>query len=149
MELNQEMPLGWMLGNLCRLQATRLDQLMDQIGLYRGQSILLVILSREDGLTHSEIAERLQISPSAATKVIKRLEDLRFLKRKADPADERISRVYLEPEGWAVIDRIHAVFKQINAVLAQGISAEEQQQLRELITRIHTNLEQVDFGKKI
>jgi hypothetical protein len=30
---------------------------MERIGLYRGQAILLMILSRHDGITHSEIAE--------------------------------------------------------------------------------------------
>jgi DNA-binding MarR family transcriptional regulator len=146
MDDNQEIPLGRLLGNLCRLQATRADQLMEQFGVYRGQGILLVILSHQDGLTHSEIAERLQISPSAATKVIKRLEDLKYLKRQPDLSDERISRVYLQPAGWAVIDKIHAAFKRINAVISAGISQQEQEQLRNLIGRIHANLEKADFG---
>ncbi len=146
MHSEQEIPLARLLGNLCRLQHTRADQLMEQIGLYRGQGILLVILSRQDGLTHSEIAERLQISPSAATKVIKRLEDLNYLRRQPDASDERISRVYLQPDGWAVIDQIHTAFERINAVISTGISAEEQQQLRNLIERMHANLEMTDFG---
>lgn len=146
MEPEQEIPLGRLLGNLCRLQATRADQLMEQIGLYRGQGMLLLILSRQDGLTHSEIAERLQISPSAATKVIKRLEKLEYLQRQPDPADERISRVFLEPGGRAVIDQIHAAFFKINGVISEGISIQEQQQLRNLVGRIHANLEKADFG---
>lgn len=142
----QEVPLGRLLGNLCRLQATRADQLMEQIGLYRGQGMLLVILSHQEGLTHSEIAERLQISPSAATKVIKRLEKLNYLQRQPDPSDERISRVYLNPDGMAVIDRIHAAFLKINGVMSSGLSQEEQQLFRSLIGRIHANLEKADFG---
>lgn len=146
MNLEQEIPIGRLLGNLCRLQATRADQLMEQIGLYRGQGMLLVILSRQDGLTHSEIAERLQISASAATKVIKRLEKLNYLQRQPDAHDERISRVFLKPDGLAVIDQIHAAFFRINAVLSEGISLKEQEQLRSLIGRIHNNLEKADFG---
>lgn len=146
MDLDQEISLGRLLANLCRLQATRVDQLMEQIGLYRGQGMLLVILSRQDGLTHTEIAERLQISPSAATKVIKRLEMLNYLQRQPDPSDERISRVYLKPEGKAVIDQIHTAFQQINVVMSAGISTQEQQELRNLIGRIHANLENANFG---
>jgi DNA-binding MarR family transcriptional regulator len=146
MDANQEIPLGRLLANLGRLQATRVDQLMEQIGLYRGQGMLLMTLSHQDGLTHSEIAERLQISPSAATKVIKRLESLQYLKRQPDPSDERISRVYLQPAGWAVIDKIHAAFKRINVVISAGFSQQEKEQLRSLIGRIHANLEKADFG---
>ena len=145
MNSEQELPLGRLLAHLCRLQATRADQLMEQIGLFHGQGMLLVILSNQDGLTHSEIAEKLQISPSAATKVIKRLENLQYLQRQPDPADERISRVYLQPDGWAVIDRIHTAFNHINGVMAAGISDEELQLLRRLIGRIYCNLEQADF----
>jgi hypothetical protein len=45
-----------------------------------------------------------------------------------------------------VIDQIHTAFERINAVISTGISAEEQQQLRKLIERMHANLEMADFG---
>jgi len=86
--------LGWLLVSVCRLHYTRVDQSMDQIGLYRGQAFLLMTLSRLDGMTHSEIAEKLEISPAAVTKVSKRMEQAQYLLRRADPADERVSRVF-------------------------------------------------------
>jgi DNA-binding MarR family transcriptional regulator len=141
MNTDDDLPLGRLFANLCRLQATRADQIMDQIGLYRGQGILLVILAEQDGLTHSEIAEKLRISPSAATKVIKRLEKLSYLQRQPDPADERLSRVYLKDGGWAVIDQIHAAFGMIDRVMVEGITPEEQGQLRDLLGRVQANLE--------
>ena len=140
-----DLPLGRLLANLCRLQARRLDQLMDQIGLYRGQGILLVILAEQDGLTHSEIAEKLRISPSAATKVIQRLEKLSYLQRQPDPADERLSRVYLKDEGRAVIGEIHSAFGIINHAMMEGLTPEELGQLRRLLGRVHANLEKGNF----
>jgi DNA-binding MarR family transcriptional regulator len=142
MKTDDDMPIGHLFANLCRLQATRADQLMDQIGLYRGQAILLVILAKQEGLTHSEIAEKLRISPSAATKVIKRLEKLNYLQRQPDPVDERLSRVYLKDEARAVIDQIHAAFRKIDRVMVAGISPEEQEQLRVLLGRVQANLEE-------
>jgi DNA-binding MarR family transcriptional regulator len=145
MRIENDPPLGRLLANLCRLQATRVDQLMDEIGLYRGQGFLLVILSKQDGLTHSEIAEILRISPSAATKVIKRLEKLGFLQRQPDPADERLSRVFLLDEGRAVIDRIHTAFGKINQLMTTDITLEEQDLLRDLLQRMQANLEKEAF----
>jgi MarR family transcriptional regulator, organic hydroperoxide resistance regulator len=142
MKTDDDMPIGHLFANLCRLQATRADQLMDQIGLYRGQAILLVILAKQEGLTHSEIAEKLRISPSAATKVIKRLEKLNYLQRQPDPVDERLSRVYLKDEARAVIDQIHAAFRKIDRVMVAGINPEEQEQLRVLLGRVQANLEE-------
>ena len=94
--------LGRLLVNVCRLHRTRADQLMDRIGLFSGQAILLAILSQQHGMTHSEIAEKLEISPAAATKVIKRMEQAHYVQRRADPADERVSRVYLQAQGRKV-----------------------------------------------
>ena len=135
-------PLGRLLANLCRLQASRADQLMDQIGLYRGQAILLLTLAEQDGLTHSEIAEKLCISPAAVSKVIKRLESLGYLQRTPDPADERVSRVNLLDGGWAVLDGIHSVFQKINEMLVKDIPPQEQEVLRDLLGRMLDNLQE-------
>jgi len=145
MKTDIDLPLGRVLANLCRLQARRADQLMDQIGLYRGQAILLVILAEQDGLTHTEIAEKLHISPPAATKVIKRLEKLSYLRRQPDPADERLSRVFLQQEGRAVIDQIHVAFGRINTVMMEGFTSEELELIRSLLSRLQANLEQGAF----
>ncbi len=89
MNSTNSIPLGRLIADIGRLQASRLDQMMDELGLYRGQAVLLIVLGEQDGLTHSEIAEALKISPAAATKVIKRLEELGYLQRRADPSDDR------------------------------------------------------------
>ncbi len=114
---------------------------MDQIGLYRGQGMLLMYVGHHDGLTHSEIAENLQISPAAVTKVIKRLEELNYLKRQSDPKDERISRVFIQSEGRKVIEQIRDTFLQLDDLTFQGFSADELSQLQSYLTRIQVNLQ--------
>jgi MarR family transcriptional regulator, organic hydroperoxide resistance regulator len=133
--------LGKLLFNISRLHGTRADQLMDQIGLFRGQGMLLKYVARHDGLTHSEIAENLQISPAAVTKVIKRLEELDFLKRQPDPKDERVSRVFIQPEGCKVIEQIHEIFLQLDSSTFQGFSEEELDQLNSYLRRMEANLQ--------
>jgi DNA-binding MarR family transcriptional regulator len=145
MKIAENLPVGRVLANIGRLQASRLDQMMDQIGLYRGQAILLMILSEHDGLTHSEIAGRLQISRAAATKVIKRLEGRSFLQRRPDPSDERVSRVYILEDGKAALAQIQIVFHRINQILQAGFSPEEQEILIEYLSRIHANLLEVQL----
>lgn len=129
------------MADIGRLQGSRLDRYFEKIGLYRGQAILLVILSEQDGLTHSEIAEKLCISPAAATKVIKRLEGLNYLQRRADPADERVSRVYLKEDGQAVIQEIRSIFRQVDEKLMAIFTPEEQELLARLLLRLVTYLQ--------
>jgi DNA-binding MarR family transcriptional regulator len=80
----KEIKFGMLVGNIGRLHATLADQYMERIGLYRGQAILLLTLSVQDGLTHSEIAEKLEVSPPAATKVMND-EALNYVRCRPDP----------------------------------------------------------------
>jgi len=136
----KQIKIGQLLACVGRLHASRTDRYMERNGLYRGQAFLLMILSEKDGLTHSEIAEKLEISPAAATKVIKRLEVLNFLVRCSDPADDRISRVFLKEEGWAVIQQIKNAFQQINRNLLNNFSPDEQNTLTVLLLKLYENL---------
>jgi DNA-binding MarR family transcriptional regulator len=139
MENSQE--LGRLLFILGRLHSTRADQYMDQIGLFRGQGMLLKFIARHDGLTHSEVAEKLRISPAAVTKVIKRLEELQYLRRQPDPKDERISRIFIQPEGLKKFEEINHCFHQLENSLFQGFSESELEELQKYLDRIHVNLQ--------
>jgi DNA-binding MarR family transcriptional regulator len=133
--------LGHLMGGVCRLHHTRADQAMERIGLYRGQAILLMILSRHDGVTHSEIAEKLRISPAAATKVIKRMEEAGYVQRQADPADERVSRVYLQDRGRALIAEIERSFGKLDREMFEGVPEAELVRFRDLLTHMAANLQ--------
>jgi len=146
MEKTEE--LGKMLFHIARLHATRADQCMDKIDLFRGQGMLLKFIDRHDGLTHSEIAAKLNISPAAVTKVIKRLEEQKYLMRKKDPVDERISRVYIQEEGKKVADEICSNFEQLGRSTFQGFTDEELDQLQSYFLRIQANL-QNNFSEPI
>jgi MarR family transcriptional regulator, organic hydroperoxide resistance regulator len=135
-----EIKIGRTLGKLGRLHARRLDAYMDKLGLFRGQAFLLMPLSHDEGLTHSEIAEKLEISPAAATKVIKRMEALCYVQRRPDPSDERISRVFLQTEGWEVIQRIKNAFLEADQAMVRDLSTEEQETLLLLLSRVYSTL---------
>jgi DNA-binding MarR family transcriptional regulator len=72
--------------------------------------------------------------------VIKRLEELNYLQRQPDLADERISRVFLKEEGWAEIHQIKDAFQQIDQVLLSNLSHEEQKTLHKLLMQVYSNL---------
>jgi MarR family transcriptional regulator, organic hydroperoxide resistance regulator len=114
---------------------------MERTGLYRGQAILLLILSHGEGITHSEIAAKLEISPAATTKVIKRMEQAGYVQRQTDPVDERVSRVYLLDQGRAVIAEIHRAFAEMDRVMLAGLSHDELERLRDLLVRMQGNLQ--------
>ncbi|MEN6482643.1 MAG: MarR family transcriptional regulator [Anaerolineaceae bacterium] len=147
MQSNPKEPVGKILADLCRTRATLADKLVDNYGIYHGQAILLMTLSNQDGITHSDLAENLKISPAAISKVIKRLERANYIKRESDPNDERISRVYLLQDGYSVVSEIKQAFAQLDQIMFQGFDEEDQETFRNLIVRAQTNLSDYSESK--
>jgi DNA-binding MarR family transcriptional regulator len=132
--------IGPLLMSISRMHHIRADQFLEQVGIYRGQGILLLILTEEDGLTHSEVAKRMEISPAAATRVIQRMEALNYVHREPDPNDERVSRVFINEEGRAVHQAIREAFDKIDQIMLHNLTSEEQNSLTELLLKIYNNL---------
>lgn len=132
--------LGQLFVAVARLHRTRADQIMGGIGLFSGQAFLLNILAGEDGITHTEVSKKLQISPAAATKVIKRMEEGGYLSREADPNDERVSRVYLQDKGRAVHSEIDAAFRRLDEVTYDGFAEADLRRFRDFLARMWDNL---------
>ena len=128
------------LANVGHLHRTRIQQLFEQLGLHQGQPPLLRVLWKQEGLTHSELAARLRITPATITKMLQRMEKAGFLTRRPDPQDQRVSRVYLTEAGRAVKGEAEKLFRQLEAETFAGLTEEERRLLRAMLTRLRANL---------
>ena len=72
---------------------------LDAIRLTYPQYLVMLVLWEEDGLTVSEIGERLFLDSGTLTPLLKRLEATRLLARLRDTEDERRVRVKLTVAG--------------------------------------------------
>jgi DNA-binding MarR family transcriptional regulator len=134
--------IGHLMMHICRMRGKMVDQFMEKNRLFRGQGMLLMFIWDHEGLTHSEIADYLKISPAATTKVVKRLEEEGYLQRKQDEKDERISRVFILPKGLAVIEDVHQSFLRLEEKTFQDFSKLDLENLGNYLERILTNLSQ-------
>lgn len=132
--------LGHLLVQICRLHHARAHVLLEAIGLYRGQPPVLRALWEQEGLTHTELADRLCITPATITKMLQRMERAGFILRKPDPEDQRISRVYLTEAGRAIQARMQAVLDTLEAETFAGLTQEECLLLRRYLLQVRDNL---------
>jgi DNA-binding MarR family transcriptional regulator len=132
--------LDFLLNQVCHLHDTRLHQLLERLGLYRGQPPVLLALAEQEGLTHSEMAARLGNTPATTTKMLQRMEKAGFITRQPDPADLRVSRVYLTEAGRAVQCSLDDVLAQVDAETFAGLSEAEREHLYPVFERIRDNL---------
>lgn len=133
--------LGRIFPRICRAHKKAADSMLERSGLHHGQAKLLMILSHENGISHSKIAAELHISPAAATKVIKHMEQNGYVLREADGVDERISRVFLQPKGLTLVNKIHETFQQLDLIMFDGFSVDDIRELNALLTHVQENLQ--------
>ena len=128
------------LANIGHLHRTRITQLFDALGLYQGQPRVLRLLWMQEGLTHTELAERLKVTPATTTKMLQRMEKTGFLVRRPDEQDQRVSRVFLTETGRRVQAEVEKIFRQIEQETFAGLSDAEREVLRGLLLRVRENL---------
>jgi DNA-binding MarR family transcriptional regulator len=131
----------------CRLKHARIHTLLEALGLYRGQPSVLQALWEQEGLMHTELARRLQVQPATITRMLQRMERSGFVKRRPDPDDQRVSRVYLTEAGRAVRADVQQVWRRLEEEAFAGFTLEERVLLRRSFLHIRENLLRVTGGE--
>lgn len=67
---------------------------------------LLVLLQKENGMRHSQIATILQVEAPLVTALVKQLERKRYIRRAEDPHDSRAKRLYLTKRGTDILPQL-------------------------------------------
>ncbi|MDZ4131270.1 MAG: MarR family transcriptional regulator [Hydrogenophaga sp.] len=73
--------------------------LLDELGITYPQYLVLLVLWERDGLTVSELGERLSLDSGTLTPLLKRLEAAGLLSRLRDATDERRVLIRLTADG--------------------------------------------------
>jgi DNA-binding MarR family transcriptional regulator len=121
------------------LQMTKVYKpMLAELGVTYPQYLVLLVLWEGDGLTVSQVGERLSLDSGTLTPLLKRLEAAGFVQRLRDTADERRVLLRLTAEGRALKRRALAVPEAV--VCASGCALDE---LAALTTRLKTLREQI------
>ncbi|CAN7206769.1 MarR family transcriptional regulator [Acidovorax sp. Leaf76] len=83
--------------------------LLEAIGLTYPQYLVMLVLWERDGVTVSELGERLFLDSGTLTPLLKRLEASGLIARLRDVQDERRVRITLTPAGRALRQGAEAI----------------------------------------
>ena len=132
--------LDLLLAQVSHLHYSRAHALLEAIGLYRGQPPVLRALWEHDGLTQTQLAQRLHVTPATMTKMLQRMEKAGFLTRRPDEHDRRVSRVRLTRAGRAIRARVQAVWQAMEQETFAGLTPAERRALRRSLLTLRRNL---------
>ena len=132
--------IGFLLSQVCRLEHARAHELLEELGLYRGQYSILRALWKQDGRTHTDLSEHSHVRPSTITTTIQRMEEAGLVERKQDAEDRRISRVYLTQVGRALQEDVERTWRGLEEEIFADFTLEERALLRRLFIQMRENL---------
>jgi len=117
-----ELRLGFLIHDASRLRRSAFDRCLKPLNVTRSQWWVLAYLSREDGMTQTQLAEELDLGKVAIGGLIDRLEKSGLVRREADATDRRVNRVFLEPKSKQLIARMRKVSHELNQRILSGMS---------------------------
>lgn len=129
---------GWIahqLGNRQNRQLERYDlthqqaKILTYLYLYRGKKV-----------SQRDIEEFFSVKASTITSVVGNLERKGFLRRQPDEQDGRRKDLLLTAKGENVQQELIRAFEETERQIAQGLSTEEQESLRQTLDRVCRNL---------
>jgi len=125
--------------------ATRYD---NATGLSRNQNRILIALSEEDGLTQTELANRLSMHKVSVGLHIAELEAMNLVSREAHPTDGRAKCLRVTPFLRAQAPRARGAFAYIHQVATEGIAPEDYLTMIDCLSRMHANLARMKEGEE-
>lgn len=132
--------VGYALAQLCKAHRYSVDTALRAHNLRVGQEMILLELWGNEGLTQSQLVERLCVEPPTVTKMLQRMEGEGLIERRPDPEDARVSRVFLGLQGRAIEAEVAAAWGSVERRLTAGLSGEERLLLRRLLLHARQNL---------
>jgi DNA-binding MarR family transcriptional regulator len=116
---------------------------LDELGITYPQYLVLLVLWEKNGITVSEISQRLILNTNTITPLLKRLEVLGILNRQRATDDERKVIISLTEKGQAMkYEAADIPFKLTRGLNSEVLNAEELIDLRDKLQLIIQSITQ-------
>lgn len=120
---------------------TALDRRLRPLGYSRSRWMALLHVSRNDGITHRELAERLGIEAPTLVRLIDRMENEGLLQRRASVTDRRVKHLHLSATGRKEVERIWASAADLRQEILSELSPTDIETTLNVLQNIRSKLE--------
>lgn len=116
-----EKPLMLVIRDTYKLWREHMRDIAAAVGVPDSYRMVLTYLLRHPGCSQKELAAYRNITNSSVSQIVKEMQLTGYLRKEADPDDQRYVRLYLTEQGKAcaeeIRDRIHRSDAELSALL--------------------------------
>lgn len=124
-----------------RGSSAALQRRLKEHGVAYGHWTFLRILWQTDGLTQRQLSVQAGVTEAATVTALQAMEKLGYVTRQKLPENRKEVRVFLTPQGTALRSKSVGCAEDVNAVVADGIPAEDLAATRRTLLAVIANLD--------
>lgn len=102
--------------------------------------ILLLLSYSEEGMSLSEIGDKMFVTRANMTGLIERMGKEGLVEKKINPKDRRSSIAYLTDKGRKLFENIRGKHIDFSRQMTSGLSVEEKEQLNKLLEKLQYDI---------
>jgi len=132
--------LAWEIGETYRSLRRYYDRRASALGVTTAQWRVLAWLGHSPGLKQVELAERLDVEPITAGRIVDRLEEAGLVERQPDPVDRRAWRLVLTAKAGPIIAKLTDLAEEMSDEAFADFDTEELEVMRTRLARMRSNI---------
>lgn len=140
--------LAWELAETSRTLRRHFDRRASALGVTTAQWRALAWLGHQPGLKQVELAERLDVEPITAGRIIDRLEESGLVLRHPDPVDRRVWRLMLTEKAKPIFEHLTSLAEDMADYALAGLSIGEIMEMRAKLALIRKNIGRVEAEQR-
>ena len=141
--------LAWEMAETSRMIRRFYDRRASALGVTTAQWRVLAWLGHEPGMKQVELAERLDVEPITACRILDRLEEAGLIERQRDPSDRRVWRLVLTDKAQPILERLRGLAEEMAGDAFAGFSVNEIESIRAKLGRVRDNVTKAEAGQKV
>lgn len=143
MSENEAQDLFALMHRVMKLNYGVAQKCLEKQGMHRAQPGIIIELSKRDGQTQVELANKMGVTPATISAMIKRMERDELLIRKRSDEDQRVTHIYLTQKGREQSVKVKEAFDQIHQVCFKGFSNEDLEQTEAIFNKMIKNFKEI------
>jgi MarR family transcriptional regulator for hemolysin len=132
---------GMLMGETARLWRYALDQRLQPLGLTQAKWLVLLHLSRENGLIQKDLAIRVGVEAPTLVVMLDRMAEDGWITRRESSDDRRSKTVHITAKAQDVLKQIRTTATQLRRELLAGIAPKDIERCSDVLAQIKRAVE--------
>lgn len=136
--------IPFLCADISRLFRKHFAEAARSIGGTGPQWRMLLVLEQHSGINQGALAERMDVEPITACRMVDRLEQAGLVERRRDPGDRRVWQLFLTEKAAPVVADLKGIGGKMLDQVTSVLNEDENATLVRLLTLLRDNLAVLD-----